>query len=89
MKLPYKVVNQKRKLTTKWKYAPIAAVAAMRLIEGINTTEDGLVEIKEDAATYRGAYLLISNRVDSPEEALSAYVKRWRIEVFLGQQSTN
>lgn len=85
MKLPYKVVNKKGKLTTKWKYTPIAAVAAMRLAEDTNTTEDELMEIKEDAATYRGAYLLISNRVDSPEEALSAYVKRWRIEIFLAK----
>lgn len=32
--------------------------------------------------TLKDAYLLISNRVDAPEEAARAYTKRWKIEVF-------
>jgi hypothetical protein len=36
----------------------------------------------EVVATYKGAYLLISNRFDAPEEALRTYVRHWRIEVF-------
>ncbi|WP_249536718.1 hypothetical protein [Serpentinicella alkaliphila] len=44
--------------------------------------KDEFEKNKEVAATYRGAYLLISNRVDNPEEALDAYIKRWSIEVF-------
>ncbi|GAC44250.1 uncharacterized conserved protein, partial [Paenibacillus popilliae ATCC 14706] len=35
----------------------------------------------EDPATFKDAYLLISNRYDVPEEVLQAYVKRWRIGV--------
>ncbi|WP_199242487.1 hypothetical protein [Desulfosporosinus fructosivorans] len=47
-------------------------------------TLENLVEedINEQVAQYRGAYLIISNRHDAPREALSVYVKRWRIEVF-------
>ena len=32
--------------------------------------------------SYRVAYVLISNRVDVPDEVLSVYSKRWRIEVL-------
>ncbi|WP_459213651.1 transposase [Paenibacillus alba] len=37
----------------------------------------------ENPVTYKGAYLLSSNRFNASEEALRTYVKRWRIEVFL------
>ncbi|WP_235941745.1 transposase [Paenibacillus puerhi] len=64
----------------KQRYVQVAAVAVMRLKDNeecdLNASED------EAPATYRGAYLLISNRFDAPEEALQTYVKRWRIEVF-------
>ncbi|OBR67469.1 transposase, partial [Paenibacillus oryzae] len=36
----------------------------------------------DDPATYKGAYLIISNRHDAPKEAFAVYGKRWRIEVF-------
>jgi hypothetical protein len=82
MKQPYTVTNRKGKQVTKQRYVQIAAVVAMRLKEdelssNVETTEDD-----ESPATYRGAYLLISNRYDAPKEALQTYVKRWRIEVF-------
>ncbi|MGE5605528.1 MAG: hypothetical protein ACM3YE_07550, partial [Bacteroidota bacterium] len=35
----------------------------------------------QQAAEYRGAYLIISNRFDLPNEALKVYLKRWRIGV--------
>jgi hypothetical protein len=34
-------------------------------------------------------YLLISNRVDAPEDAAGAYAKRWRIEVFYRMAKQN
>lgn len=37
---------------------------------------------EEKPATYRGTYVLISNRSDAPDEMLPVYAKRWRIEVF-------
>jgi hypothetical protein len=43
---------------------------------------DGILQEEDESATYRDAYLLISNRYDAPEEVAAAYVKRWRIEVF-------
>lgn len=78
MKQPYVVMNRKGKQVTKQRYIKIAAVAAMRLKED----DSEATETEEAPATYRGAYLLISNRYDAPEEALRTYVKRWRIEVF-------
>jgi hypothetical protein len=36
----------------------------------------------DDTATYKGAYLIVSNRYDAPREALVVYGKRWRFEVF-------
>lgn len=36
----------------------------------------------EKASHFKGAYLLISNRADSPEQAVIAYANRWKIEVF-------
>ncbi|MCG9968549.1 hypothetical protein L9W92_10840 [Pelotomaculum terephthalicicum JT] len=38
--------------------------------------------MEDESATYRDAYLLLSNRYDVPEEVAAVYVKRWRIEVF-------
>lgn len=82
MKLPFQVLGKRGKIVTKQKLVPIAAVVAMRLKEDIEKAENDILENTEDAATYRGAYLIISNRFDIPEEALNTYVKRWRIEVF-------
>jgi hypothetical protein len=61
-------------------YRPVAGVVVLRL------TEDNVPEVKElslsadqePPATYKGAYLLLSNRFDVPAEAVVAYQKRWR-----------
>jgi hypothetical protein len=84
MKQPYFVTNKKGKQVKKQRFVQIAAVVAMRLKEDEESLKIDSVQIEEDdsPATYRGAYLLISNRFDAPEEALQSYVKRWRIEVF-------
>ncbi|UOF88940.1 transposase [Fodinisporobacter ferrooxydans] len=83
MKRPYTAVNRKGKQVTKHRYVPIAAVVAIRLKEDEQpNSADVDTEGEESPATYKGAYLLISNRHDAPKEALQTYVKRWRIEVF-------
>lgn len=84
MKMPYETTNKKGKVVTKQRYTPIAAVVAMRLKEDEEPQRETVVEedINEQAAEYRGAFLIISNRDDLPREALAVYVKRWRIEVF-------
>jgi hypothetical protein len=83
MKMPYETTNKKGKRVRKQRYTPIAVVVAMRLKEDESheLTESPQQE-EEQPATFKGAYLLISNRVDAPQEALLAYTKRWRIEVF-------
>lgn len=83
MKRPYITVNRKGKQVTKQRYVPVAAVAAMRLKEEDLTGSDSIqAEQEEEPATYKGAYLLISNRHDVPEDVVQTYAKRWRIEVF-------
>lgn len=64
----------------RWRYVPIAAVASKYRKEPV--TVDGILQEEDESATYRDAYLLISNRHDAPEEVAAVYVKRWRIEVF-------
>lgn len=64
MKMPYMVTNRKGEEKKKYRYTAIAAVVAMRLKED----EEGEQDLPEDndeekPATYRGAYVLISNRV--------------------------
>jgi len=86
MKMPYKQVNKKGKTVTKQHFVQIAAVVAMRLKEDIESDKDKF-ELENNTAddtpaTYRCAYLIISNRFDLPEEALKIYIKRWKIEVF-------
>jgi hypothetical protein len=80
MKLPQMTTGRRGQPVTKDVLVPIAAVVAMRLKED----EEALAECDsgDDPATYKGAYLIISNRHDAPEEALKVYGKRWRIEVF-------
>lgn len=81
IKLPYPAIGRKGKAVIKNKLVPIAAVVAIRLKED----EEPLTmdeEETESPATYKGAYLIISNRHDAPKEALAVYGKRWRIEVF-------
>jgi hypothetical protein len=83
MKRPYTMVNRQGKQVTKQRYVRIAAVAAIRLKEDEQLDQDSTQANRdENPATYKGAYLLISNRYDVPEEVLQTYVKRWRIEVF-------
>ncbi len=81
MKLPYPTTGRKGQPTVKQRLVPIAAVVAIRLKEDEETAaaaEDG----EDSLATYKGAYLIISNRYDVPKQALAVYGKRWRIEVF-------
>lgn len=78
MKMPYETTNKKGKVVTKQRYTPIAAVVAMRLKEDEKPERENVVEddINEQVAEYRGAYLIISNRFDLPNEALKVYLKR-------------
>lgn len=81
MKLPYSTTGRKGQPTVKHRYVPIAAVVAIRLKEdeeAAMVAEEGT----DSLATYKGAYLIISNRHDAPKQALEVYGKRWRIEVF-------
>ncbi|WP_240489077.1 transposase [Cohnella thermotolerans] len=82
MKLPYTVTNRNGKRVEKQRLVPIAAVVATRLKEDEETAHGKTDDDNESPATYRGAYLIISNRHDVPLQALGTYVKRWRIEVF-------
>ena len=84
IKLPKMQPNKKGKLVKKQVYTPVAAVAVIRLPEDMNT-EQPTVELEnpdDRAAHFKDSYLLISNRHDQPEEAVYAYAKRWKIEVF-------
>ena len=81
MKLPYPATGRNGQATIKDRFVPIAAIVAARLKE--DEESDALAEDSEDnPATYKGAYLIISNRHDMPEKSLEVYSKRWRIEVF-------
>lgn len=80
IKLPYKTTNRKGEPMRRWRYVPIAAIASTYRKEPV--TVEGMIHEEDESATYRDAYLLISNRYDAPEEVAAAYVKRWRIEVF-------
>lgn len=81
MKSPYTVVNRKGRQVTKQRFVPVAAVAAIRLKE--DEQPDSVQNDGDEApATYKGAYLLISNRFDAPQVVSQTYAKRWRIEVF-------
>ena len=76
IKLPYETSARKGKPITRQRCIPIAATYEKQA-EG-----DSILPEEELPATFKGVYLLISNRVDAPEEAARAYAKRWRIEVF-------
>ena len=84
IKLPKVKQNKNVKLVKKQVYTLIAAVATIRLPEDMDeeqTTID-LANPDEKAAHFKGSYLLISNRYDDPEQAVIAYAKRWKIEIF-------
>lgn len=80
IKLPYEELTRKGKPITRHKFTLIAAVAATYSKQADDCNV--VLQEEETAATFRDAYLLISNRVDAPEEVAYAYAKRWRIEVF-------
>lgn len=89
MKMPVKSVNHKGDEHVKMKYTPIAAVVGRRVKQDELITEPkGLinpntpVDQDEVVAEYKGAYLLISNRHDAPQEVLAAWLRRWNIEVL-------
>ena len=77
---PYETLNKKGEPMRKWRFVPIAAVASTykKAVEPI----EGLIQEEDETATYKDAFLLISNRIDAPEEVAKVYAKRWRIEVF-------
>ncbi|UJF31744.1 transposase [Paenibacillus hexagrammi] len=82
MKRPYATVNRKGNQVTKQRYVLVAAVVAIRLKEDDQPITDADQEEKgEEPATYKGAYLLISNRHDAPKDVVQTYAKRWRIGV--------
>ena len=80
IKLPYETLTRKGKPITRRRLVPIAAIAATHAKQVPETNI--LLPEEELTATFKDAYLLISNRVDAPEDAAKAYTKRWRIEVF-------
>ena len=83
MKMPVMIPNRKGELKKKQTYTAIGVIVAMRLKEDEELAQTPPEEEgEEQPASYRGAYVLISNRVDVPDEVLSVYAKRWRIEVF-------
>ncbi len=84
MKLPTPGKTKKGKDKIVQVLTPIATIATIRLPEDIEATKVSLdtAEPDEKAAHYKGAYLLLSNRYDAPQEAVEAYAKRWKIEVF-------
>lgn len=84
IKLPELKPNKKGTLVKKQIYTPVATVAVIRLPEDLDMEQPviDLANPDEKAAHFKGSYLLISNRYDAPEQAVLAYAKRWKIEVF-------
>lgn len=80
IKVPYETFTKKGKPITRQRLLPIAAIAAT--YEKQATEGSVILPEEESPAIFKDAYLLISNRVDAPEEAARAYTKRWKIEVF-------
>ena len=60
------------------KNGSVAAIAATYTKQA----SDIFLPEAESPATFKDAYLLLSNRVDKPKDVAIAYAKRWRIEVF-------
>lgn len=83
IKLPKEVIGKRGKAVIKQVFKPIAAVAIMKLKEDtIDLVDNTELKVDSEGATFCGAYLLISNRVDSPKDVVQSYAKRWKIEVF-------
>lgn len=83
MKMPIPYVNRKGKQSTKMQYVPIAAVVGLRLKKD-GEEQEVLMQSDdpEKPAQYKGAYLIISNRYDAPQEALGVWLRRWNIEIL-------
>ena len=77
IKLSYETTNRKGEPMRKWRYVRIAAVASSYRKEPASI--EGIIQEEDESATYRDAYLLISNRYDVPAEVAAVYVKRWGI----------
>lgn len=71
-------------MVKKQVYVSIAAVATIQLPEDLDNEKISMdiADPDQRAAHFKGAYLLISNWVDAPEQAVIAYANRWKIEVF-------
>ncbi|NQX69756.1 hypothetical protein HQN90_26850 [Paenibacillus alba] len=65
LKQPYTLTNRKGKQVTKQRYVQIAAIVAMRLKEDEASSNAEQLD-DESPATYKGAYLIISNRHVAP-----------------------
>jgi hypothetical protein len=78
--MQYETKIRKGKPITRQQYVPIATVAAT--YSKFVDLEEVLLPEEESTATFRDAYLLISNRIDAPLQVANAYAKHWRIEVF-------
>jgi hypothetical protein len=81
MKMPDERMGKRGKIVVKQVYVQIAAVAVCRLPEDIEERTT-LTDNSCSNTVFRGTHLIISNRYDAPDAVVSAYVKRWKIEVF-------
>ncbi len=80
IKLLYETFTSRGKPITRQRLIPIVAIASTYAKQVPETCI--LLSEDELSATFKNAYLLISNRVDTPECAAESYNKRWMIEVF-------
>ncbi len=57
-------------------YTQVSAVATIRLPEDMDNQRIAIdIAEPDEKAHFEGAYLLISNRFDAPEQAVIAYAK--------------
>ncbi|GMA62840.1 transposase [Alicyclobacillus fastidiosus] len=87
IQMPTEKRNRKGQMIIKMKYTPIAAVVGWRVKEESKDTERSRIDTTDEsdhepAADYKGAYLLMSNRHDVPQEVLGAWLRRWNIEIL-------
>lgn len=83
MKVPKTVMGVRGRMVKKQVLTLIAAVAIMKLKEdNVELTDTTELKVDDEGSTFKGAYLLLSNRADSPKDVIIYYAKRWRIEVF-------
>jgi len=83
LKVSEPVPGAKGRKKNRSAYKAVGAVLAMRLTEDEKEhRKDSVSSDTDPAASYKGAYLLVSNRADAPKEMVGAYQKRWRVEVL-------